>query len=405
MNSRGSRRTARIALLAIAAALGAPAIAAAGVATSEGGTAGFSDPTGANDDLSATLELISRSADVDPQGWNALFYAGGTVVTPGAGCGPGFVGTICPFGAGPPGGLVVDLGAGDDQLELDVTAEAVGAPTRISVAGGPGNDLIATVRARADLDGGDGDDAIKPDERRALELPPPPTPGGVIHGGGGTDTVDYEHALDPIAVSLDGVANDGRPGEGDNVHPDVENVTGSHFGNTLVGSAVANVLIGGSGADRITGAGGRDQLDGRDGNDTLDALDGAPGDRVQCGEGADVALVDAGDIVAACAQVTWAPRLTASKLRYRDGRIALALRCPEAAKSCRGTVLLRSGGSKPKTFLRAGYRVKRGKRTTLRVKPTRSGRSAFKRRTVKATALVQPRGVTVATGPAVTVRR
>jgi hypothetical protein len=197
------------------------------------------------------------------------------------------------------------------------------------------------------------------------------------------------------------------------VHPDVENVAAGHFGGTLIGSAAANVLIGGGDADRILGGAGRDQLDGRGGNDTIDALDGAPGDRIACADGADVALADAGDIVAleqttggaACERVTWAPRLVSSRLRYRDGRIALALSCPRAASTCRGSVLLRSAGSRPRTLARTRYRAKSGKRASLRLKTTRAGRSAFKRRSVKATALVQPRGATTATGPTVTVRR
>jgi hypothetical protein len=329
-------------LTAAVALLGVPAVAAAGIASSEGGTARFSDPSGANDDLSVTLERIDRTPDVDPQGWNVLFYSLADPVTWGAGCQEGFVGTICPYGPNPPAALAVDLGDGDDQLELDVKVEAADAPTRISVSAGAGDDLVATVRARADIDGGPGDDVIKPDERRALDLPPDPTPGGVIRGGAG-----------------------------------------------------------------------RDQLDGRGGNDTIDALDGAPGDRIACADGADVALADAGDIVAveqttggaACERVTWAPRLVSSRLRYRDGRIALALSCPRAASTCRGSVLLRSAGSRPRTLARTRYRAKSGKRASLRLKTTRAGRSAFKRRSVKATALVQPRGATTATGPVVTVRR
>jgi hypothetical protein len=91
----------------------------------------------------------------------------------------------------------------------------------------------------------------------------------------------------------------------------------------LAGSAAANRLEGRSGSDQIAGGAGRDTLTGSGGVDTLDALDAAGGDRVECGEGADVAL-DAGDIVgaehsaagAACEQVSWALRLAASNLRY-----------------------------------------------------------------------------------------
>ena len=404
-------RWGQIALLATIAMFAFPSVAAAGVATSEGGTVRFADPAGAGDDLTVTLRFVDDpSRTTYPQGWSTGFYGLLTPVTWGAGCEEGYVGTVCPYGASAPAGVAVDSGAGDDELDLIVTAEAAAAPTRITLAAGPGDDVIVSVRARAELDGGEGDDVVKPDERLALDFPPDATPGGVIRGGAGTDTVNYEQALNPIAVSLDGVANDGRPGERDNVHPDVENVTGSHYGNTLTGSSAANVLNGGGGEDRISGGSGRDTLDGRTGNDTIDALDAAPGDRITCGEGADVALVDSGDIVAsdpfaACEQVAWAPRLARSTLRYRDGRITVTLACPTEAANCRGTVALRSAASKPRTLAKAGYRLKRGKRASLRLKPNRAGRSALKRRSVKATVHVAPRGASADAGRSITVRR
>jgi hypothetical protein len=400
-------RPLSVALLTVTVALGMPAIAAAGTATSEGGTARFADAAGARENLSVKLERP------DPQGWNVQFYSLADPVTWGAGCEEGFVGTICPYGVSPPGALAVDLAGGDDKLDLLVTAEAAGAPTRITVAAGPGNDEISSVRARAEIDGGEGDDFIEPDERTALDVPPDATPGGVIRGGAGRDTVDYEQTLNEIRVSLDGVADDGRPGEGDNVQRDVENVTGSHYGNTLLGSAVANILTGGSGTDRIAGGAGRDSLRGGGGDDTIDALDGAGGDRVECSEGADSTLVDAGDIVAvqetvggaACERVTWAPAIGGSKLRIRGGRVLVGLKCPQAASRCRGTVRLRSAGGKLKTLAQGSYRIKRGQRAELRLKPTNAGRAAFKRRSAKATAFVQPSGATATAGRAVTVRR
>ena len=412
MWTEGRRCGSRVAAVAAVVALGVPATAAAGVATADGGTARFVDPVGARDVLAADLELVDRTPDVDPQGWSVSFLQYDPAATWGPGCQEGFVGTLCPFGASPPGAIAIDLGAGDDELEFGIKA-ATPPETTVTLAGGAGNDRIATIRTRALIDGGEGDDVLLPDARWALDFPPDSSPGGVIAGGPGTDTVDYEQALDPIDVSLDADANDGRAGEGDNVRPDVENVVASPLGGTLAGSATANRIEGRGGPDRIAGGAGRDTLTGSSGNDTLDALDAAGGDRVDCGEGADVAVVDAGDIVAAgqpagsgaCEQVSWAPRLAASNLRYRDQRIVLALSCPRAAESCRGTILLRSAGGTPKTLAQARYRVKRGKRATLRVKPTRAGRSALERRSVKATALVQPSGTAARTGRAVTVRR
>jgi Ca2+-binding RTX toxin-like protein len=50
----------------------------------------------------------------------------------------------------------------------------------------------------------------------------------------------------------------------------IENITGSAYGNTLIGNAADNILIGGSGDDTIKGMAGNDILIGLAGNDTLD---------------------------------------------------------------------------------------------------------------------------------------
>ena len=172
------------AALAVALACG-PGVARAGQATAEAGTVRFADPAGASDRLSATLDLVDGSSP-DPAGWNVVFYAvGEPQTTPGAGCAGGFVGVVCALGATAPAALAVDLGAGDDVLELGLKLNAKAAPTQITIAGGPGNDEIATIRARAEIDGGEGDDVIGPDERFANDFPPEPTPGGVLRGGPG----------------------------------------------------------------------------------------------------------------------------------------------------------------------------------------------------------------------------
>jgi hypothetical protein len=75
------------------------------------------------------------------------------------------------------------------------------------------------------------------------------------------DSVSYYFVNTPVAVSLDGVANDGRSGEQDNVGADVEVVEGGDGGD---------LLLGGPGPDRLDGRGGNDVLRGNDGDDELD---------------------------------------------------------------------------------------------------------------------------------------
>jgi Ca2+-binding RTX toxin-like protein len=172
----------------------------------------------------------------------------------------------------------------------------------------------------------------------------------VMSGGGGTDTADYSDRTAPLDVTIDGTANDGESGEGDNVLSDVENVTGGAANDHLTGSAAKNGLDGAGGDDLLKGLGGADTLSGRDGSNTLagaggsdtlyggagndsitgaagadtiygslgnNSLSGGPGDDTLysyggtttdldvCGVGTDSATVDSHDTVAAdCENVT-----------------------------------------------------------------------------------------------------
>jgi uncharacterized repeat protein (TIGR01451 family) len=135
------------------------------------------------------------------------------------------------------------------------------------VFGGTGDDTLTGSGADNLFDGGPGADELS--------------------GGGGTDTADYSSRLDPVEVSLDGLANDGETGEGDNVASNVEDVFGGAGDDTLVGNGQANLLDGGEGDDDLDGGLGADTLIGGDGeNDTADyssrvspvtvVLDGTP---------------------------------------------------------------------------------------------------------------------------------
>ena len=152
-----------------------------------------------------------------------------------------------------PGGVVVDAGDGDDV----VNTGALPAAQAITVLAGPGNDVVrgarsptaarrstattATTSSRAAraptsstagpgndpvlegqggadvVRGGAGDDTLRGDKHND------PVSADVLDGGPGFDQIDGDWSVDvgqhqpPIAVSEDGVANDGRPGEGDNV--------------------------------------------------------------------------------------------------------------------------------------------------------------------------------------------
>jgi hypothetical protein len=260
--------------------------------------------------------------------------------------------------------LVVDGGEGSDSLTGDhVVARSetlLGGPgdDRLDgmggddvLHGGPGSDVLNGNAGNDVVLGEDGDDELSGDGQAA--------PGAdVVDGGAGTDKLDdyrqYGVSLWPNAgVSLDGAADDGRAGEGDNVtaiERYVGYVAGAHVltdgaedwqvwsnlspaGSVSVvramggddrivgqdasedidGGAGNDYLEGGKGHDTLTGGPGRDVIFGdetdtscnssfpescvRYGNDVIQARDGEV-DQITCGPGTDRAVVDAIDVVA-----------------------------------------------------------------------------------------------------------
>jgi RTX calcium-binding nonapeptide repeat (4 copies) len=297
------------------------------------------------------------------------------------------IGFTCPTSVRP--AFVLDLAGGDDFAQV-INSAAAG--THSELRGGDGNDELWSYEGSDALDGGAGDDVLRPDGDS-------PSPGDDVRGGRGTDHLQLAGALSSeVVATLDGRPDDGQPGHGDNYRPDIENVTGAQTArNTILGTAGPNVLTGQGQTDRLTGAGGRDTLDGSEGSDTLDALDGARGDRVTCGGGADVARADAGDVVARdCERTTWAPAIASTRLRFRANRIDVRLACPRAARTgCTGKLRLatRSG----RKLATARYSARRGGSTTvtLRVKRKPARRAVL---------TVAPRGTRPAAGRAVRIR-
>jgi Ca2+-binding RTX toxin-like protein len=152
--------------------------------------------------------------------------------------------------------LEADLGDGNDDFRM-----SAGIPTRLD--GGRGDDLLVGGASYDVLDGGPGSDDLI--------------------GGLGRDRADYGSRTAPLTISLDGAANDGEVGEGDDV--DVEEVVGGAGNDHLAGSALGDSLLGGAGDDTLDGLAGGDTLvggpdddvhNGGDGVDTLVA--GAAGD-------------------------------------------------------------------------------------------------------------------------------
>lgn len=213
----------------------------------------------------------------------------GAPIRPGLGCAPAGLDSVrC---SSPPTSgcfsfvdclATVDLGDLDDRVVLE---SAILPSTR--VRGGPGNDRLQAGSRALALDGGDGDDVLLGSTQGDAMIGGPGA--DLVDGRGGVDSVSYG-GPGPVIVSLDGVANDGSPGEADDVR--VERVEGTDG---------ADRLIGGPRDDQLVGNGGADVLEGRGGNDTLtggstDPRDADRADRLGCGTGDDVARTGAGDV-------------------------------------------------------------------------------------------------------------
>ena len=143
------------------------------------------------------------------------------------------------------------------------------------IIGGAGNDVLVGTAGHQEFEGLGGQNTLRGGADRHI-------PGLLqrrrreVHGGSGRDTMTYAESSTSsgVDVTLDDVANDGQPGEGDNIGSDVE---------ILIGSILDDHLTGRPGPDRITGLAGDDVLSGLGGKDTLNG-----GPEFQGNDGSDV---------------------------------------------------------------------------------------------------------------------
>jgi hypothetical protein len=418
--------------------------------------------------LSATADVITYQAGPGETNRVVVNWGGGrptfddvpeveNAMTIGPGCQDTYGDRLiieCP-GASPNATIIVRLGDGDDRASILQDPQR---GHRHELYGEAGNDQLLSEEGSDLLDGGEGNDEMQPDD---MDSGGQAGVGDTVVGGPGQDKLQLvDSPQDQLSASLDGVANDGGPGEGDNYMPDIEDIQGSRGAqNSLSGTAgpnvieilsddrVPNSISGGGGDDRLLGGGGNDRIDGGDGNDTLvggafdDTLIGGPGadsmdgdgdtlypgnDRIEardgipesinCGIGADTAIIDSTDTVPAdsgsiCevvdrasgapgAAASSAIAIRSSSLRYRAGRIPVTLACPAGPDRCRGTLRIRtaskvrSGGKRRVvTVMSQKYTIRPGISTTVRLKPTSAGRTLLKRvGTIRVRVSVDPSG-------------
>jgi Ca2+-binding RTX toxin-like protein len=144
--------------------------------------------------------------------------------------------------------VVIDAGAGDDFVSGDWTLHN-------ELHGGDGDDRLRGGGSIDTLDGGMGEDTLD--------------------GDLGIDLADYRSRGLGVLVTLDGIQNDGYPGEHDRIESSVEGVIGGSGDDTLSGSWRGDRLQGGPGDDSLWGAGGGDVLNGGPGDDDVNGGDGS----------------------------------------------------------------------------------------------------------------------------------
>jgi Ca2+-binding RTX toxin-like protein len=355
-------------------------------------------------------------------------------------------------------GGTTDLGPGDDRFSGGDGADVVhggdgndllrGGGGNDQVFGDGGNDQVAGDAGNDRVDGGAGDDQLEfggDDMTEGAGLG-----ADDISGGPGNDRLSYLDHSAAVKVSLDGQPGDGSAGENDNAHGDIETLVGSTLDDTLTGNDGPNALFGNAGFDRVDGLGGDDEVNGGTGDDELyggpgddrvegsagqDYLEGGSGqdifegdnvcdaepctgdsdfiqardgepDTVNCGVGADTAIVDSLDAVATdsqhgCERIdradatavvppsggvlgtteagTGVPTLSIAGVRklstLRHGKLRVLVTCPG---SCQVKARLISG----RTVVAKASKIRLGAGlVTLKPKTSKKGRKLLKRRT------------------------
>jgi hypothetical protein len=203
----------------------APAASLASFASSDGRTLEYHAYDG-----EANMFTLHVERDPGPGGTatGLRLTDAGAAIVPGAGCQPDDPHIVtCPFTTGPPTGVDIDLGDGDD------TSVGLGAPAGFGTTGGlprggPGDDHFTVAPTRFERDG------------------------GLINGGA-----------------------DGGPGN--------DLLTGIEGNDTFFGGPGDDVLIGAAGSDSLGGGEGQDELHAGPGADHVNG--GSGDDRLFVGEG------------------------------------------------------------------------------------------------------------------------
>jgi Ca2+-binding RTX toxin-like protein len=127
-----------------------------------------------------------------------------------------------------------------------------------TIVGNIADNLLAGFGGNDTLLGGDGNDTLLGGDGN-----------DVLNGGAGIDTASYYGASTGVTVNLGVTALQDTTGAGLDQIKQVENLTGSGYGDTLTGNSSVNTIDGAAGNDTLAGGAGADQLAGGAGADTF----------------------------------------------------------------------------------------------------------------------------------------
>ena len=149
----------------------------------------------------------------------------------------------------------LDAGAGDDEITSDVDERYRGFKVSfVHILGGAGDDRIDSGQAEDTIEPGPGEDAVHAGGGYDLMAAGASDDGPDLYDAGSAGgTISYAEREQRTRVRLDGIANDGAAGEGDNVLRAL-GATGGSARDTFTGDEHRNYLFGGHGPDRLGAA-------------------------------------------------------------------------------------------------------------------------------------------------------
>ena len=167
---------------------------------------------------------------------------------------------------------------GSNCSQISATSVSCTGVTSVNAAGSHKADTLRMLASLpATLSGGASGDSIyggpgggRLDGDAGMDTLYPGSGSDRVVGGDGNDYADYGARSQPLQLSLNGEADDGEAGEGDDIGTDVESLVGGSAGDRITGSPDPNALWGSGGDDTVNGRDGADWLNGGAGTDTVD---------------------------------------------------------------------------------------------------------------------------------------